>query len=200
MWRMVNDVWDSWRHIAHLMEVCQLWFDYIQPGTWPDCDMIPLGRLSIRGEVGEDRMTHLTVDEQYTLMTLFTIFRSPLFFGGDLPSNDAFTLSLLTNREVLTMHAESSDVQLLYNTEGKYAIASKNYISGLTYLALFNISDSSSLDLEANLSELGISGPVKITNMWNAEETGRYTDTFERKLSPHASGLYKIEHVDSSSR
>ena len=200
MWRMVNDVWDSWRHIKHLMTVCQEWFDYIQPGTWPDCDMIPLGRLSIRGEVGEDRMTHLTKDEQYSLMTLFTIFRSPLFFGGDLPSNDAFTLSLLTNKEVLKMHAESSNVRLLYATEGKYAITSKNYNSDLTYLALFNISDSTSLDLEASLPDLGLNGPVNIVNMWSGEELGTYRDTFIQNLSPHASGLYKIEHAGPSTR
>jgi alpha-galactosidase len=200
MWRMVNDVWDSWRHIDHLFQVCQDWFDYIRPGTWPDCDMIPLGRLSIRGEVGEDRMTHLTKDEQYTLMTLFTIFRSPLFFGGDLPSNDAFTLSLLTNKEVLKMHAESSDVHLLYATEGKYAITSKNSNSDLPYLALFNISDSTSLDLEASLPDLGLNGPVNIVNMWSGEELGTYRDTFIQNLSPHESGLYKVEQVDPSPR
>jgi hypothetical protein len=48
MWRMVNDVWDSWDHIAHLFEVIPGWFPHISEGTWPDCDMIPLGRLSIR--------------------------------------------------------------------------------------------------------------------------------------------------------
>lgn len=128
MWRMVNDVWDSWWHINHLMEVSQDWYPSIKPGTWPDCDMIPLGRLSIRGEVGDDRMTNLTKDEQYTLMSFFTIFKSPLFFGGDLPSNDAFTLSLLTNKEALKMHSESSEVRQLFKEEDKLAITSKNKI------------------------------------------------------------------------
>jgi hypothetical protein len=195
MWRMVNDVWDSWWHINHLFEVSKNWYSFIKPGTWPDCDMIPLGRLSIRGEVGKDRMTNLTKDEQYTLMTLFTIFRSPLFFGGDLPSNDAFTLSLLTNREVLKMHAESSGVRELYREDGKIAITSKNEKSKLTYLALFNVSDSLSLDLETNLSDLGFLGDVKITNLWSGEEVGVFKDVFVQNLSPHASGLYKIEHA-----
>lgn len=81
MWRMVDDVWDTWPHITHLMDVAQKWYPYIAPGTWPDCDMIPLGRISIRGERGEERMTRLTKDEQYTLITFFNIFKSPLFFG-----------------------------------------------------------------------------------------------------------------------
>ena len=78
MWRMVDDVWDTWPHITHLMDVAQKWYPHIAPGTWPDCDMIPLGRISIRGERGEDRMSRLTKDEQYTLITFFNIFKSPL--------------------------------------------------------------------------------------------------------------------------
>jgi hypothetical protein len=195
MWRMVNDVWDSWWHMNHLFEVSQNWYNYIKPGTWPDCDMIPLGRLSIRGEVGTDRMTHLTRDEQYTLMTLFTIFRSPLFFGGDLPSNDKFTLDLLTNKEVLKMHSESTEVRQLYRMGEKIAITSKNKKTNSTYLALFNISDSISQNVEVKLSDLGFNNDAKITNLWSGEEVGLFRDNFIQNLSAHASGLYMIVHA-----
>jgi len=192
MWRMVNDVWDSWLHISHLFEVCRQWYPYINSGTWPDCDMIPLGRLSIRGEVGENRMTRLSAAEQYTLMTLFTVFRSPLFFGGDLPGNDAFTLSLLTNKEVLKMHHESSDVRLLYQQDGRVAITSKNTKIGERYLALFNISDKPSLELKVNLADLGLKEKVHIMNMWSGEKLGLFQESFTQSLSAHASGLFKI--------
>lgn len=192
MWRMVNDVWDSWRHIEHLFDVCPSWYEHIGHGTWPDCDMIPLGRLSIRGERGEDRMSRLTEDEQYTLMTLFTVFRSPLFFGGDLPSNDDFTLSLLTNREVLKMHSESSGVRQLFRKNEMVAIASENENSGRTYLALFNLSDTNPQKVEVPLSGLGITGSVRVTDLWSGEEVGIFDDVFFRDLPPHASGLFGI--------
>ena len=176
-----------------MFEVSQDWYDYIKPGTWPDCDMMPLGRLSIRGERGDDRMTELTKDEQYTLMNLFTIFRSPLFFGGDLPSNDAFTLSLLTNEEVLRMHSESSGVRKLYSEKDKAAITSSNVKLNLKYLALFNLSDSLSSDLEVDLSDLGFTGNTKITNMWTGEAVRADGNLFILNLLPHASGLYKVE-------
>ena len=195
MWRMVNDVWDSWWHIKHLMEVSQDWYGDQKNGTWPDCDMIPLGRLSIRGEVGDDRMTNLTKEEQYTLMTFFTIFKSPLMFGGDLPSNDAFTLSLLTNKEVLKMHSESTEVRQLYKEDEKLVVTSKNKKENVIYLALFNISDTSSLAIDVHLSTLGISGKVKITELWNNKDLGEFIDDFSQKIEPHASGLYKIEAV-----
>jgi hypothetical protein len=72
----------------------------------------------IRGEKGSDRMTRLTPDKQYALMTLFTIFHSPLYFGGNMPSNDGFTLSLHTNEEVLRMYKDGLEVMQLFNSDG----------------------------------------------------------------------------------
>ena len=195
MWRMVDDVWDTWPHITHLMDVCQKWFPYIAPGTWPDCDMIPLGHISIRGERGNNRMTRLTKDEQYTLMTLFTIFKSPLMFGGDLPGNDDFTLSLLTNKEVLKMHRESTDVRQLFNEDGKMAIVSKNPNSGDMYLALFNISDNNEpLDFTVDMAGLGYIGEYALINLWTGEDFGNISGEYKTKLSAHASVLYKVIH------
>lgn len=192
MWRMVDDVWDTWPHITHLMDVAQKWYPHIAPGTWPDCDMIPLGRISIRGERGEDRMTRLTKDEQYTLITFFNILKSPLFFGGDLPSNDAFTLSLLTNKNVVKMHNESTAVKQLFQKEGKIAVTSKNAKDGSVYLALFNISDKASQNVSVNLSDLGISGSAEILNMWTGEKTKITSKEIGADLKPHSSVLYQL--------
>jgi Alpha-galactosidase len=194
MWRMVDDVWDIWRDVTHLLDVAQGWYPHIKPGTWPDCDMIPLGRISIRGERGEDRMTRLTKDEQYSLMTLFTIFRSPLMFGGDLPSNDEFTLSLLTNEEVLRMHRESIDVRQIFQKNNQVAISSRNPNTEEVYLAIFNIADEESQKISVNLKDLGLNGDCKVTNMWTGEDMGIVSNDFIQLLKPHASGLYKFEN------
>ena len=192
MWRMVDDVWDLWRDVTHLLDVSEKWYPYIKPGTWPDCDMIPLGRISIRGERGEDRMTRLTHDEQYSLMTLFTIFKSPLMFGGDLPSNDEFTLSLLTNEEVLRMHREGTDVAQLFRDGSKIAITSRNARTGEVYLALFNIDDKEKSTIRVNLKDLGLNGDCKVTELWTGKDLGTVSNDFEQTLLPHANGLYKF--------
>jgi len=193
MWRMVDDVWDTWPHITHLMNVAQKWYPYIAPGTWPDCDMIPLGRISLRGERGEDRMSRLTKDEQYTLITFFNIFKSPLFFGGDLPSNDAFTLSLLTNKEVVKMHNESTDVKQLFQKDGKIAVTSKNPKDGSVYLALFNILDNATETISVNLSDLGISGSVQAVNLWTGEKSTVSATAVSAALKPHSSVLFQLK-------
>jgi alpha-galactosidase len=193
MWRMVDDVWDTWPHLTHLMKVSEKWYPYIAPGIWPDCDMIPLGRISLRGERGEDRMTRLTKDEQYTLITFFNIFKSPLFFGGDLPSNDAFTLSLLTNKEVVKMHKESTAVKQLFQKDGKIAVTSKNPKDGSVYLALFNISDTATETISVNVSDLGISGNVTVLNLWTGAKSKVSTAAISEELKPHSSVLFQLK-------
>ena len=173
------------------MRVAKDWYPYIGDGTWPDCDMIPLGHISIRGERGAERDTRLTPDEQYSLMTFFTIFRSPLMFGGDLPSNDEFTLSLLTNEEVLKMHREGTDVHEVSDENGILAVSSTNSRTGDIYLAVFN-KNNEETSFNFNLEEaLGLKGARKVTVLWEDQKIGRVRE-LTGSLRPHASFLFKI--------
>jgi hypothetical protein len=141
MWRTVGDFWDSWEQLKEHFEVCNRWAPYTRVGNWPDADMLPLGRLGIRAERGDDRQTRFTRDEQRTLMTLWSIFRSPLMFGGDLPSNDAFTLSLLTNKAVLAVNQHSTNGRQLWRRGDQVAWTADDPATGDKYLALFNAQD-----------------------------------------------------------
>nr|WP_297660595.1 hypothetical protein [uncultured Prevotella sp.] len=162
--------------------------DYHQP----EIDMIPLGHIAIRGERGEDRMTRLTKDEQYSLMTFFCIFRSPLMFGGDLPSIDPFTLSLLTNKGVLKMHKDGTHVRELFNDGKKLAITSKDAKNGATYLAIFNLSDQKQ-QIEVPLNSLGIKGAKKATLLWDNKQVGKVKGKVKANLNPHACTLYRLD-------
>jgi hypothetical protein len=194
MWRMVDDVWDTWPHITHLINVAQPWAPYIKPGTWPDCDMIPLGRISIRGERGGDRASRLTKDEQQVLMTFFTIFRSPLMFGGDMPSLDPFTTSLLTNKAVLKMHRESTNVKFLFNDRKKVAVTSTNAKTGQHYLALFNLSDEPDLkEISVKPSDLGMAKVAKVTDSWTGKIVQNDGKQITVNLKPHSCVLYEIK-------
>ncbi len=193
MWRMVDDVWDVWKDVPHLIKVAQQWYAYIKPGTWPDCDMIPLGRISIRGERGKDRQSRLTRDEQYSLLTFFTIFKSPLMFGGDMPSLDSFTQQLLTNKAVLKMHRESTGVRQLFQQDGRTAITAYNPGTRERYLALFNLSDDKEPQkITVNLADLHLK-KAKIKDMWNGEELGKVKKEISVKLAPHACVLLSLK-------
>jgi alpha-galactosidase len=142
MWRTVGDFWDSWQQLKEHFDVFYRWNPYRSTGAWPDGDMLPLGHIGIRAERGNPRMTAFTKDEQYTLMTLWSIFRSPLMFGGNLPDNDAFTLSLLNNNDVLNVLKNSTNNKQLFRHDDVVAWTADDPKTGDKYLALFNASDA----------------------------------------------------------
>ncbi len=139
MWRTVDDFWDNWTQLQYQFTVCAKWAPYIAPGTWPDADMLPMGKLSIRGERGAERFTNFTQDEQIAMMSLWTIFKSPLMFGGHMPENDEFTNSLLTNKDVLYMHSNSTNNRQVYRTDNKVLWSADDSKSEDKFAAIFNL-------------------------------------------------------------
>ncbi|MGA7160849.1 MAG: NPCBM/NEW2 domain-containing protein [Bacteroidota bacterium] len=141
MWRIIDDFWDNWGELDAHFSLFEKWIPYMGPGHWPDGDMLPLGRIGIRAERGDNRMSRFTQDEQYTLMSLFLICRSPLIFGGNLPDNDEFTLNLITNDEALAVLRKSNNNRLLFDDGEKVAWTADDPNSTAKYVALFYTSD-----------------------------------------------------------
>jgi len=138
MWRTVDDFWDNWSQLNYSFGMCAKWAPYIEPGAWPDADMLPLGKF-IRGERATNRYTKFTEDEQYTLMTLWSIFKSPLMFGGNLPDNNDFTNTLITNDEVLNVHANSVDNKQWFNENDVIGWTADDPVNGDRFVAVFNV-------------------------------------------------------------
>ncbi len=138
MWRITDDFWDEWRLLKEMFWRCEVWHGHGKPGCWPDCDMLPLGKIGVG--FGNARQTNFTREEQRTLMTLWCVFRSPLMMGGALTELDDWTLSLLVNDEALRLLREGRDVRQLFRTEDAAAWTSTD-AQGDHYLALFNLSD-----------------------------------------------------------
>jgi len=198
MWRTANDFWDNWPALKNQFAILKNWSGLAVKGCYPDGDMLPLGRIGIRAERGEPRMTAFTKDEQYTLMTLFAIFRSPLMFGGDLPGNDAFTTSLITNKDVLNVNQNSINGKQLFRENDQVAWTAEDPKTGDKYLALFNVSDTTgsvSADKEnitVNFEQIKLTGPHIVTDLWSGEMLGEFTNEFSRLINRHGAGLYRI--------
>ncbi len=141
LWRISDDFWDNWDLVREQFERLRAWNPHRGPGHWPDADMLPFGVL----DLGK-RSSRLTRDEHYTVMTLWAIARSPLMHGGDMTKMDDFTLSLLTNAEVLAVNQTSTDNQPLFDRDGLIAWTARPEGSSDRYLALFNARDRQPLD------------------------------------------------------
>jgi len=141
LWRTSNDFWDNWTQLKNQFTILERWVGLGVQGCWPDGDMLPLGKIGLRAERGEPRWTAFTKDEQYTLLTLFSIFRSPLMFGGDLPSNDDFTLSLISHKDVLNVNQHSANGKQLFRENDLIAWSADDPKTGDKFVALFNATD-----------------------------------------------------------
>lgn len=195
LWRISDDFWDRWKDLKQQFEFCRRWAPYVGPGSWPDADMLPLGRIGLRAERGDARQTHFTRDEQYTLMTLWSIFRSPLMFGGDLPSNDAFTLSLMTNGEVLAVNQRSAGNRELFARGNHVAWAADAPGTGDKYLAVFNLDDEAAAEIKIEWRELGLGGSCSVRDLWAKRDVGVYSDGFAPRVNPHGAALYRLRAV-----
>lgn len=192
-WRISDDFWDDWKALLEQFARCHNWEPYIGAGHFPDADMLPLGTL----DMGR-RQTHFTPDERVTLMTLWSIFRSPLIMGGDLTRLDNATLALLTNPEVIAVDQHSTGNRQLFRRAG--AVAWVADVPGSTdrYLALFNVadrpkdSDATGAKVMVSLAEAGFNGTCHVRNLWARTDEGEVSDTFAPEIPWHGAGLYRI--------
>lgn len=195
MWRITDDFWDSWDLLLNMFERCEIWQRQVSPGNWPDCDMLPVGRIRITAD-GKGAYTRFTQDEQITMMTLWAMFRSPLMIGAEMRDNDDFTLSLLTNRDVLRLTTNSYGATQLFRDDQKAAWQSFDD-DGSVYAALFNLSDAAAT-VSLGLDGMEIpGGAYSVRELWTGKGMG-VTDAYIRAdLPPHGAALYKLVQKES---
>jgi alpha-galactosidase len=201
LWRISDDIWDVWHSTVPYPQGLRdqfanvaKWAGLAQPGHWPDADMLPLGQLGPAPGWGQARATRLSHDEQRTLVTLWCIFPSPLMIGGTLPSADDWTLSLLTNPEVLAVDQHSTENHPVISTDKTVAWLAQSESENGQYLAIFNISESSST-LRYEWKNLGLTGKAyKLRDLWEHKDMGE-AGSMAVTLPAHGSILYRLVSV-----
>ncbi len=187
MWRISDDFWDEWAMLEAQFTRLENWNPWRRPGAWPDADMLPLGRLALG-----KRDTKFTPDEQRTLMTLWSIARSPLIMGGDLRHLDAPTVALLTNRDVLAVNQASTDNRPHFVADGTRVWSARpEGAPADRYVALFNVTDAPK-EVGVPLAEVGLRGATRVTDLWSGAASERVDERLSRMLPPHGSGLYRL--------
>lgn len=187
MWRISDDFWDSWPALKEQFARLRNWWKLPHTdGAWPDADMLPLGLL----DLGK-RKTNFTPDEQKTLMTLWSVARSPLIMGGDLRALDPATEALITNDEVLAVNQRSHDNHELFHDEDMIiwrAVAD----DGAVVIAIFNINDTPHHNA-LTASVLGFKGQMRVRDLWQHNEI--VADALSVSLPPHGASLHRLTKV-----
>lgn len=195
LWRICGDFWDSWTDLRQAFDLCRSWVSYHAPDQWPDADMLPLGRIALRGPMGEPRWTRLTPDEQLTLVTLFCMARSPLMFGGHLPDNDDFTRALISNDEVLAINQYGIGNRELFRRDQHIVWIAKRPGTPGRYVALFNLDDEAPTAISVTWEELSLEGICRVRDLWHHEDLGAAAQGINVMVPPHGTQLYWISPV-----
>lgn len=135
LWRISDDFWDQWDLLKSQFQRLDDWSRWSGDGHYPDADMLPLGNIRARSSNG---WTRFTKTEQQTMMILWAIARSPLMMGGHMPKNDEYTLSLLTNSEVLYVNQSSKNNRQLFRKNDLIAWTAEDRNSEDVFVALIN--------------------------------------------------------------
>lgn len=191
MWRISGDFWDRWDKLLDMFSLCEKWYPYVKDGSFPDCDILPLGKLCIDGSYMGDmgRDSGFTKEEQKTMMTLWAVFRSPLFFGGELRLTDNYTLSLVTNPEVINVNQNSEKPLFVYNKGGIAVWQTK--IENCTAVAVFNLSDEEK-HYKLSFSDLGIENVRAVRDLWARKDISKCENDVAFSLKPHSSEFFEI--------
>lgn len=186
MWRLTDDYWDNWPQLYDMFARCKKWAPFIEEGTWPDCDMLPLGHIGIRSVDGGggDRYTRFTKDEQKTMMTLWSLFRSPLFFGGELNDNDEFTLDLLRNEHLIEMHKHGQNPTQVYRQND--LVVWRTETTEHDWLAVFNLNDET-IELDLDFSDFLEESVDLFTEVFSNQTVSK----IDGKLKAHDVKLYR---------
>jgi hypothetical protein len=128
------------------------------------------------------RQSYLTYEEQKTLVSLWSIARSPLIMGGELTQSPQEIVALLTNEAVMEMNWHSEQAREVYRNEsdGRCAWVSLPTPAGANaggearYVGLFNTA-AAAQPVGVSFAALGFGGSTskcKVTDMWEGKELG----------------------------
>jgi alpha-galactosidase len=163
---------------------------YGGPGGWNDPDYLLFGYLS--NWQGQTVPTPLTPNEQYTQMSLWALVAAPLIFSGDMTRLDEFTLNVLTNDEIIEINQDPlGKPGYRVAKKGDLEIWKRELEDGSIAVGLFNRGEEPAM-VTATWSDLGLSGKLKVRDLWRQKEVGKYTIQYAEQVGRHGVVMVRI--------
>lgn len=209
-WRTTGDIRDSWWSLTNIGFSQDRWAEHARPGHWNDPDMLVVGHVGWSKNL---HPTKLTPDEQYTHISLWSLLSAPLLIGCPIERMDDFTLSLLTNDEVLAVNQDplGKSARLVSKQGGEVTIENvrpgrdtqrkdhprgqvwaKELEDGTRAVGLFNLGNEP-MTVIAKFDEIN-AGPGKhvVRDLWRQKDLGTFESQFEATVAPHGVVFVKV--------
>jgi alpha-galactosidase len=192
LWRTTGDITDTWESLKSIGFSQIADAPFAGPGHWNDPDMLVVGWVGWGPSV---HPTHLTPDEQYTHISLWCLLSAPLLLGCDLQHLDAFTLSLLTNDEVLAVDQDPLGQQAVpLVIDGNIQVWGKEMSDGSLAAGIFNLGETT-VTYPLDLYKVSSTGHVMVHDLWRQEDLGEMTGTYQTSIPAHGVVMVKFNRV-----
>jgi len=195
LWRTTGDINDSWESVNRIGFMQDRWAGFTGPGHWSDPDMLVVGHVGWGPNL---HPTNLTPNEQYTHISLWCLLSAPLILGCDIAQMDDFTLSLLTNDEVLALDQDPLGKQATQiSNDGVRVVYAKTLEDGSIAVGLFNRGDTeTTVGLKwgpwGTLPTTNVGETYLIRDLWRQSDLGAFKDSFETEVPPHGVVLIRM--------
>ena len=195
------DVWDRsqlderirrWAlGVRDLWVLHEKWQPFSRPGHWNNPCPLRVGQLG--GWANRPlRPSRLTPDEQYTHVSLWCLWSSPLIIGCPVERLDKFTLSLLTNDEVLEINQDPLGRQAgPVAKDAEHEVLAKDLEDGSQAVGLFNLTRAER-EVAIRWTDLAIRGKQRVRDLWRQQDLGLHEQRFAAQVSGHGVVLVKI--------
>jgi alpha-galactosidase len=188
-WRTTGDITDTWSSMAGIGFGHAGRERFIKPGNWNDPDMLVVGKVGWGPKL---HPTRLSPSEQYTHITLWSLLCAPLLIGCDMTQLDDFTLSLLTNDEVIEVNQDPlgrAAGRVAQN--GQTEVWAKQMADGSYAVGLFNRGPVET-EVAVDWSTLGLSGSHKVRDLWRQQDLGKFAAKYKVSVRRHGAALVRV--------
>ncbi len=192
----LKDRWDGKGIHKSIMDVWKAHRPWMEngfsgaPGHFPDPDMLVVGEVNTKSK--NPIPSRLTADEQYSHISLWSLWAAPLLIGCPIERMDEFTVKLLTNSEVLDVNQDEKGIagkSIIHNED--FEIIVKELVDGTKAVGLFNLKNTKQT-ITLNWNDLKIEGAKTIRDLWRQKDVGFYKDSFSAVVQPHGVILIRI--------
>ncbi|HEY9174892.1 MAG TPA: NPCBM/NEW2 domain-containing protein [Verrucomicrobiae bacterium] len=187
--RTTGDIVDSWGSMAGIGFAQAGHERFVSPGHWNDPDMLVVGKVGWGPSL---HPTRLSPNEQYTHITLWCLLAAPLLIGCDMTQLDDFTLSLLTNDEVIEVNQDPLGRQAArVAKEGPLEVWAKRMEDGSQAVGLFNRGEGPTT-VTVRWSDLKLKGSHRVRDLWRQKDLGKFKNEYSTTVPRRGAALVRV--------
>ena len=204
-WRTTWDIRNAWKKdiydeahnsILQITDINAALADYASPGHWNDPDMLVIGIYNKSNTVVNEAGADGCNDEEYrSHMSLWCLMAAPLLAGNDIRNMNQATKEILLNSEIIAVNQDPLGKQAKkIRDDGDSEVFAKPMEDGSWAVGLLNRNDSVDKMIRISWNELAIKGKLKVRDLWEHQDKGRFSDYFECNVKPHQCIVIRISN------